>query len=539
MALLQLATLLVVVVSSSKVPNDFYFWLDPPGSEAYERTPRPHWWDPLRLQVGDASTSFTSTGGAHIEVNGHNASQLHLWGDPALRDATDGAIRHWAGHSKAARSESGTIDFCGWPAKPPASASKAEQWTKRTTPLVARFEKGLDPRELVVATGTKGCCEKDNISANVYIVPGVDVLGETKSVLALRAWNKDGGGGHKAVKSAGIVLTRDLFASGRYEVVAKVPLSAGLVWAAWTFHYELHVPKRCADFSCFCRPDDCSTFPGGQCMPEDVANRRGSGCPAGGGERCGSEWCTGWNKSVEAKCGAMHDSDDPQLLNNSAFAGGFETQVNHEIDFEIPANCYSTPNVCPPSNASASADGYCKGDYSTANLNTYLYTNNGGTGPSYANMCVKASTKKTEKPLTMAGDGKWHNYTIVWHTGDGEKVQKERRRNSSSESESLAEIAKRHGSVEWYIDGTYLGTVRHCCLSPPPLSLSLSLYLPHPMLASSSSPCALTPPFVFVRKPGKRFCPKSRLTILPRDVGKQPHMERLPRRVGGRDSRRW
>lgn len=43
---------------------------------------------------------------------------------------------------------------------------------------------------------------------------------------------------HKEVFSSGVVQTADIFASGRYEVVAKVPPDSGLVWAIWTFHYE-------------------------------------------------------------------------------------------------------------------------------------------------------------------------------------------------------------------------------------------------------------------------------------------------------------
>lgn len=43
----------------------------------------------------------------------------------------------------------------------------------------------------------------------------------------------------------------------------------------------------------------------------------------------------------------------------------------------------NTPNVCN------NAEGNCVGDYSTANLNNYIMSNNGGVGPSYTNMCVK------------------------------------------------------------------------------------------------------------------------------------------------------
>ena len=42
------------------------------------------------------------------------------------------------------------------------------------------------------------------------------------------------------------------------------------------------------------------------------------------------------------------------------------------------------------------------------------------------------------KAITAVGDGQYHNYTIVWHTGDGG--------------------SKSPGWTEFYVDGIYLGT---------------------------------------------------------------------------------
>lgn len=62
-----------------------------------------------------------------------------------------------------------------------------------------------------------------------------------KNVLRLTSINKDNemcralceGGScdlcHKMIMSSGVVQTRDIFASARYDVVAKVPASSGLV----------------------------------------------------------------------------------------------------------------------------------------------------------------------------------------------------------------------------------------------------------------------------------------------------------------------
>lgn len=47
----------------------------------------------------------------------------------------------------------------------------------------------------------------------------------------------------------------------------------------------------------------------------------------------------------------------------------------------------------------------CIGEYNTANLNAYLWTQNSGTGPGYANMCVKATTAAGE-PIDFVGGDK-------------------------------------------------------------------------------------------------------------------------------------
>ena len=54
--------------------------------------------------------------------------------------------------------------------------------------------------------------------------------------------------------------------------------------------------------------------------------------------------------------------------------------VNHEIDIEIPANCANTSNVCNKDMPGPGALS-CVGDYSTANLNNCIYTQNSGSGP--------------------------------------------------------------------------------------------------------------------------------------------------------------
>ena len=108
------------------------------------------------------------------------------------------------------------------------------------------FSNGLDPESMVVGL-QKGCCDADKYKKNKYwkninIVKDT-VNGVEKNVLEFTAYNADnvnlcpGPRCKKDVTSSGTIATADHFASGSYEVVAKVP-AAQAVWAVWTFHYE-------------------------------------------------------------------------------------------------------------------------------------------------------------------------------------------------------------------------------------------------------------------------------------------------------------
>ena len=83
---------------------------------------------------------------------------------------------------------------------------------------------------------------------------------------------------------------------------------------------------------------------------------------------------------------------------------------------------------------------------------TNRYTQNSGTGPAYSNMCVRATKKNAtghDVPQNFIGDGRYHNYTIVWHTG-GHVVQRTAPDGTTTSTEA--------GFVDFYIDDLYLGT---------------------------------------------------------------------------------
>lgn len=59
----------------------------------------------------------------------------------------------------------------------------------------------------------------------------------------------------------------------------------------------------------------------------------------------------------------------------------------------------------------------CAGRHHTANLNNFLWATRDGAGPASASMCVRAHDARSGQPLLLRGDGRFHQYTIDWHTG--------------------------------------------------------------------------------------------------------------------------
>lgn len=390
------------------------------------------WFDMIETVAGDdgAGSVFQSNNGATVNVNTGSPAALHLWADPAFRQRYDDEVR--ARNGALAANLTGTLDTCGWPLMGPSTAPAAQQYERRTTPFFDDFSQGLNPENFVVQYGYRACCSKtisDNLNMQTDVVNGV-----SKSVLAMVAHNKDSGcpgaSCKKTVSSNAAISTTDLFGSGVYEVIAKVPDAPGMTWAVWTFHYEQHLPRDCSQYTCFCGSWGTAGCPADTCMPSSMYVA--DGCPSLQGcdvpNMCSSP---GYEGSPEQTCGKDHTEDDPQWIGSASFTD-FIQQTNHEIDIEVPANCMGTGNVCD------GADGSCAGDYSTVNLNNYLFTNNNGAGPAYANMCVKV-TDSAGAPILFAGDDQYHNYTIVWHSGD-----------DASGDITLA-------YVDTYIDGIYLG----------------------------------------------------------------------------------
>lgn len=450
-------------------PYPFELWYDVPGSAAYAKR-EPKWYDGLVTRAGENFTTTRRSDGqsarVHVDMGQHGA--IHLFADPEFQQGFDEKVRQLNGKAEA-QLRTGIGDRCGWPNVTASEAPDHLQHVKRTKVFYDDFSRGLRNDSWNIAL-TKGCCDKDPVDVENPFRRNINILrdnvhGKEKNVLALTAWNEDdtstcpGDNCTKIVHSSGTVSTANLFASGRYEVIAKVADAPGLVWALWTFHYEEHLPSDCATEHCWCvGMPDTPTMVHDQCeLHADNSSKELQACKFA--DLCNNN-TDGWDPSdappapvmTPAQCGANHTEDDPQFLANHSI-GGWTTIINHEIDIEIPANCVGQLSVCNVTEAGV--PGTCVGQYNTANLNNYQFTQNSGTGPAYSNMCVRAVKESDggshsgtpEVPVKFIGDGKYHNYTIVWHTG-GKKI----------DTPGSPQTSRLEGFVDFYIDGFYLGT---------------------------------------------------------------------------------
>lgn len=307
-----------------------------------------------------------------MNVNWTSRGAIHLFADPAFAQGYDDKIRSRNGPLSA--NMTGTQDSCGWPGQTPAQAPASAQWTRSTEPFHDDFSNGFRKENFVVATGTKQCCDGKNLRKNVDVVTDV-VNGVTKNVVKLTATNADircpGPSCRKLVVTSGAFQTSRFYGAGHYEVVAKVPAASGMIWAIWTFHYEEHLPTDPTNYSCWCGVPPSGHCIKGECMPSSLYHQ--NACSSHGPDyslpclntTLDDQW---WDTSPASACGRAHDDigGDPQFLGDASFSG-YRTELNHEIDIEIPASCLHTGDVCKHPK-----DGTCAGQYNTANLNNYV-----------------------------------------------------------------------------------------------------------------------------------------------------------------------
>jgi hypothetical protein len=240
-----------------------------------------------------------------IDMGGTSKRSSQLYANPEFQQHYDNLIREW---NPSASTRSGTVDSCGFPIgeKADTSTPSLEDF-KRETCFYEDFNDGLNLASLRPLE-QKACCERgpDESTVGCWIwsngtdyprgcsesgggykfngnigIEEMDVVyphntkPRKKNVLRLTSRNDDADICnnpftnpadkkklcHKIIKSSGLVQTNDMYASARFDVVAKVPADRGLVWAIWTFHQEQHVPGKlgCENYTCY-----ADGFPGGQ-----------------------------------------------------------------------------------------------------------------------------------------------------------------------------------------------------------------------------------------------------------------------------------
>ena len=195
----------------------------------------------------------------------------------------------------------------------------------------------------------------------------------------------------------GSLVTTRYFASGSYEIRAKVPKASGFMWAYWVYQGGANV------WSDRKTPEECGVW-------NDAEIEAGQ----------------------EYSCRTCEDTypsgKSPMWIPEDAPPGSYipiqgRQILASEVDVEIPASAPQT---------SCAIEGFAYGHYAykyhTMNINNNRWANKNGHG-TFSNMWLAADRE-------LIGDGKYHNYRFDWHTGGpGEPMR-----------------------VDHFIDGQYVGT---------------------------------------------------------------------------------
>jgi len=378
--------------------------------------------------------------------------------------------------------------------------------------------------------------------ASVFIKPNVDVgNGVKKNVCELRTyiqWN--GNNAYNVITTGGLISSKK-WASGRYEIRAKVANKPSMVWAIWMFSavYKLPSPMancgsasctacmNCTDYSTCCslcstaagtKCGNCGGAGGAACASDSDCASAGTHCVIGPNpsqcncQQCQSNpipdnaLCSGYDCSKAIACGwdsaknqctgstscsqyttqdacnnsgpcqgqltwknaappvgiktpwggpetpqniyyvGNADINDPSSAGSKyqaaaaasttagALLGGLpcSSYFNAEIDIEIPSNAPFFSGITSPT-----APDTVRPTGHTMNMNTYRWTNSGGTG-AYENLYTEAQQQSDGSRPQFIGDGCYHTYTFEWHTGDPNKNIRQ--------------------SVDYFFDGNYVGS---------------------------------------------------------------------------------
>jgi len=125
--------------------------------------------------------------------------------------------------------------------------ARGDEWLDTPNPypspqpeLFDDFSTGLDPQKWLIADKAWGGDNGGVIPANVEIIDGIvrlaahgdDYVGDVT------------GHGGRTTRVGATIVTRDYYASGRYEVRARVPQTLGAASAFWSYHYIEYHPSQ-------------------------------------------------------------------------------------------------------------------------------------------------------------------------------------------------------------------------------------------------------------------------------------------------------
>ncbi|MEM7157315.1 MAG: glycoside hydrolase family 16 protein [Myxococcota bacterium] len=338
------------------------------------------------VQLGDVSVFMglePTTQAAEVFAENGSDSFSQCWADDAQKHLMGKLLGcnadQWSHETRPVDGAQETVCTSRFSAPvgdlPPQYDGDLKNWEYGPTeePLFLDFSEGINGEVGMITVGNnKGGgipnANRNNWDDNVEVVWD-ESLG--KYVCQLDTYMVVKGKGKDAVwaiKNTGGLITTKMYASGSYEVRAKIPKASGLVWAMWTFWTAETDSDR--------TPDPTKHDP-----------------------------CADSRDFVESSSGSplwVDRTTDPGTL----LPQRGKEMPNHEIDIEIPSN---SPQTVDPSHHPGKAD-----KYDTLNMNCYRWTNGNGTG-TYNNLFAH------NKAGDFLGDGEYHTYRFDWHTGDPEK----------------------------------------------------------------------------------------------------------------------
>ncbi|MGB1225659.1 MAG: family 16 glycosylhydrolase, partial [Mycobacterium sp.] len=192
-----------------------------------------------RVDVGDATVTVASPDGS-----------LHAWqliNDDAWQPVEIAFTTpdHWVSVKVAAENWRG--DHSALYVDDLTLLANGHEWLDTPDPypspqpeLFDDFTNGIDPERWLIADKAWGGDNGGVVPANVDVVDGIVRLAAHGDLYA----GDVVGHGDRTSRVGATIVTRDYYASGRYEVRARVPRALGAASAFWSYHYIEYHPAQ-------------------------------------------------------------------------------------------------------------------------------------------------------------------------------------------------------------------------------------------------------------------------------------------------------